>query len=200
MTLAIRSMLITVIIAAIGSFGLAADVEAAKKKKKIDKKVEKTLDKFHDNVTGSEEFLASAYAVLVFPPLSGAGSVGFGLGPLTLQTKGRGEFGSGALIVSGETVDYYQIIKEAHVKVIGGIKKKRLFLFFMTKEALENFRNFEEWNIGIDAPVADLKRDAEGRFIIENPESPVLAFYHGKWDDHVYLSTPELIVEKIYPK
>ena len=60
MTLAIRSIFITALIVLVGSFGLATDAHAAKKKKKIDKKVEKTLGKFHKNVTESEEFLAAA--------------------------------------------------------------------------------------------------------------------------------------------
>ena len=201
MTHAIRSIFITALIVLVGSFGLATDAHAAKKKKKIDKKVEKTLGKFHKNVTDSEEFWAAAEGVLVFPPLSGAGSVGFGILPgVTLQTKGRGEFGSGALIINNETVDYFKITKEAHVKVFGGIKKKRLFIFFMTEEALANFQNFEEWEIGVDATVTDLQLDEEGRFIIEDTGAPILAFYHGKWDDHVYLSTPALFIEKIYPK
>jgi len=201
MTHAVRSIFVTAMIVAIASLGLASEAHAAKKKKKIDKKVEKTLGKFHKNVTDSEEFFAAAEGVLVFPPLSGAGSVGFGILPgVTLQTKGRGEFGSGALIVNNETVDYFIITKEAHVQVFGGMKKKRLFIFFMTEEALANFQNFEEWEIGIDAPVVDLKLDEEGRFIIEDTDAPILAFYHGKWDDHVYLSTPDLFIEKIYPK
>src|SRR5210317_231924 len=73
-------------------------VAQAKTAKEIDVSVEVALDRFKNQVKGAEEFLANAKGVLVIPNVI---RVGFGLG---------GEYGEGALIVGGKTVDYYNTV------------------------------------------------------------------------------------------
>ena len=61
--------------------------------KEIDVSVEVALVRFKNEVRGANEFLANAKGVLVIPNVI---RVGFGLG---------GEYGEGAMIIGGKTVD-----------------------------------------------------------------------------------------------
>ena len=63
--------------------------------KEINIKVDATLKRFKKEVLGGDEFLKKSEGVLVFPRVIKAG-IGIG-----------GEYGEGALRISGKTVEYY---------------------------------------------------------------------------------------------
>ena len=67
----------------------------AASKQEIDTKVKETLARFKKDIGGADSFLKNAKGVLVFPEVIKAG-IGIG-----------GEYGEGALLINGKTVDYY---------------------------------------------------------------------------------------------
>ncbi len=81
-------MLLTVLTFSLNTAQAASSVE-------IDIEVEAAIKKFKAEVGGADKFLAKAEGVLVFPDVVKAG---FGIG---------GEYGEGALLIKGKTVDYY---------------------------------------------------------------------------------------------
>ena len=79
--------------------------------------------------------------MLVFPKVTKAG-IGIG-----------GERGNGALLVDGETIDYYTTTSASVGLQLGGQTRSQIILF-MTREALESFQNSIGWEVGVDASVA----------------------------------------------
>ncbi len=109
-------------------------------KEMIDLNTERALTWLRSTGTDTEKLWESAAGVLVFPDIV---EMGFGVG---------GEFGEGVLLVGGETVDYYATAGQEH-----GMGPESEFkaevIFFMTQEALENFRRTHSWKVGDHAEV-----------------------------------------------
>jgi lipid-binding SYLF domain-containing protein len=120
------------------------------KRQRIDKDVQATLDRLYSTTPGSRELVNKAKGALVFPSVLAAGFV---VG---------GEYGEGALLVNGHTVDYYSTVTGSFGLQIGAQSKAIIFLF-MTSDALEKFRNSEGWTAGVDASVAVIKAGANGQ-------------------------------------
>ncbi len=133
--------------AAFGLFGGAALALAgcnsvsgsAQRAATIDARVDAALAFLESDVPGAQELLDKSVGVLVMP-LQTEASLGVG-----------GSYGRGALRVNGVTVDYYQAIQGSFGVQIGAQQYAHA-LFFMTEEALRNFRN----GIGLTAG-GDLK-------------------------------------------
>ncbi|MCH7806616.1 MAG: hypothetical protein IH995_05675, partial [Proteobacteria bacterium] len=70
----------------------------------------------------------------------------------------------------------------------------------MTGEALESFRNSENWEIGADASVALITLDAGGSIDTESLKSPVIAFIFGAKGLMYNLTLEGTKVSRIYPK
>jgi lipid-binding SYLF domain-containing protein len=111
---------------------------------KINIGVNNTLKRFSKEVSGGSEFLKNAKGVLVFPSVIKAG---FGIG---------GEYGEGALRISGKTVEYYNTAA-ASIGLQLGAQSKSIVLAFLTNKALSNFRKSKGWKAGVDGSVAVLK-------------------------------------------
>jgi lipid-binding SYLF domain-containing protein len=107
----------------------------------LDIGVQETLGQFRSKVKGGSKFLSRASGVLVFPDVYKAG-IGIG-----------GEYGEGALLVGGKTVDYYSTAA-ASIGFQLGAQKKSIVIVFMTDEALADFRKSEGWKAGVDGSVA----------------------------------------------
>ncbi len=186
MALTIRSIFISTLIFTFATLGMAADAQAAKKKK-IDRRVVEALEEFHEIVSGSEELISEAAGVLIFPKVK-KGGIGIG-----------GEGGSGALQVDGATVGYYRTLS-ATIGFQLGYQERRQILIFMTEGALENFRNSENWEIGVDGSVAIVTLDAGGQIDTESLNSPVIAFIFGAKGLMYNLTLEGTKVTRIYPK
>ncbi len=186
MTHALRSFFVTAMIVAIASIGLASEAHAAKKEK-IDKKVAEGLVEFHEIVTGSEDLIADAAGILLFPSVK-KGGIGIG-----------GESGSGALIIDGETVAYYRT-SSASIGFQLGYQSRRQLFIFLTQEALDNFRSSDNWEIGADASIAIVTLDAGGSIDTETIDDPVLAFIYGAKGLMYNLSLEGTKVSPINPK
>src|SRR3989337_4035320 len=74
---------------------VSAGISHAKTAGEIDASVDASLERFHKEVKGAEEFLKSAKGVLVLPGVIKGGLI---IG---------GEYGEGALRIEGKTGDYY---------------------------------------------------------------------------------------------
>jgi lipid-binding SYLF domain-containing protein len=137
--------------------------DPASKRAEIDAGVTSTLNKLFASAKGSRELAAKAQGILVFPSVIAAGLV---VG---------GEYGEGALRVGGATVGYYSTAAASFGLQIGAQSKAVIFMF-MTKEALDKFRNSKGWTAGVDGSVALAKIGANGDVDTSSVSAPVIGF------------------------
>jgi lipid-binding SYLF domain-containing protein len=135
--------------------------------KEIDAGVEATLDRFHKEVTDSQKIMKGAKGVLVFPSVIKAG---FGVG---------GEFGEGALLIGGKTVDYYNTAA-ASIGLQIGAQKKSIIILFTETGALEKFRNASGWKAGVDASIAVVNVGGAGSMDTSKANQPIIAYVLGQ--------------------
>lgn len=129
----------------------------------IDIKVNATIDKFKQEVTGGAEFLQKASGVLVFPSVIKAG-IGIG-----------GEYGEGALRINGKTVDYYSTAA-ASIGLQLGAQSKSVVVVFLTSKALTDFRNSSGWKAGVDGSVALVEWGAGEDINSVDIKDPIVGF------------------------
>ncbi|TAG12547.1 MAG: twin-arginine translocation pathway signal [Rhodobacterales bacterium] len=98
----------------------------------IDARVEATQSFLFSRYPGTQDLANRAAGVLYMPLITEAG---FGIG---------GSYGRGALRIQGVTVDYYSAAKGTIGFQIGAQQYAHA-LFFMTPEALEEFRRASGW-------------------------------------------------------
>ena len=105
--------------------------------------------------------------MLVFPDVTN-GAIGIG-----------GSYGEGALIVDDKTAGYYSTAAASIGLQLGGETYSQIIMF-MTKEALDSFRNSSGWEAGANAKVTliDQGKAADINSIIAN--NPVIAFVFGQ--------------------
>lgn len=132
----------------------------------LDIKVKEALQSFRKEVGGASEFLKAAKGVLVFPEVYKAG---FGIG---------GEYGEGALLIGGKTVDYYNTAA-ASIGLQFGAQKKTVILVFMQKSALDKFRKSDGWEAGVDGSVALATLGAGASIDSSNYKKPIVGFVFG---------------------
>jgi len=124
--------------------------------------VTKSLDRLKA-IGGGQTVINKAEGLLVFPSVFKAG-IGIG-----------GEYGEGALVIDGKSVDYYSTAA-ASIGFQLGAQKKTIILAFMDKKALENFRSSMGWKIGADASVAVIALGADGSIDTSKLNQPIVAF------------------------
>ena len=129
----------------------------------IDVGVDETLDRFFHRIGGARDLARKAVGILVFPSVVKAG-LGFG-----------GEYGEGALLIRGETVDYYNTLS-ASVGFQLGVQERSVIIAFMTQEALEQFRRTAGWKVGVDGSVAIITLGLGGSIDTNKITSPVVGF------------------------
>jgi len=142
--------------------GGAAKSEPAAVKTEIERGAYDTLERLYKEVKGSRELVRKANGVLVFPNVLAAGLV---VG---------GEYGRGVLRSGGQTVDYYSLTTLS-VGFQAGAQSKAVVLLFMSKDALDKFRNSRGWTAGVDGSVAVIKVGANGEVATNTINSPVQA-------------------------
>jgi len=143
--------------------GLAtADMAKAVTAENIDVGVTKSLDRLKA-INGGQSVIDKADGLLVFPSVFKAG-IGIG-----------GEYGEGALVINGKSVDYYSTAA-ASIGFQLGAQKKTIIIAFMDKKALENFQNSMGWKIGADASVAVIALGVDGSIDTSKLNQPIVAF------------------------
>jgi lipid-binding SYLF domain-containing protein len=119
---------------------------------RIDARVETTLDTMYNNYPGTKELATNASGILIMPVIT---KVGFGIGL---------GFGQGALQVGEAKVDYYSASSASAGPQIG-VNQYSHVLFFMTPEALMEFRASRGWSAGANIEYA---YKARGEALIAN--------------------------------
>lgn len=102
---------------------------------KIDARVDATRDYLYSRYPGTKDLAATAKGVLFMPLVT---EVGFGIG---------GSYGRGALRINDVTVDYYSAAG-ASIGFQIGAQQYAHALFFLTEDALANFRRSNGWVAG----------------------------------------------------
>src|SRR6185295_6237190 len=140
-----------------------ADAAVAATAKEIDVSVDVALERFEKDVGGAKQFLAGAKGLLVFPSVIKAG-VGFG-----------GEFGEGALRISGKTVSYYNTMAGSFGLQLGA-QAKTIVIVFLDEHALSQFRKSEGWKVGVDGSVAVIAIGAGTSLDSSKLNQPIVGF------------------------
>jgi len=135
----------------------------AKTAREIDVSVDVAIERFHKQVIGAKELIKASKGMLVMPNVV--------KGALILG----GEYGEGALRISGETVDYYNTVSGSIGFQIGG-QAKDIILLFMTDEALKQFRASSGWEAGVDGNVALITVGAGERADTTTSKDPIVGF------------------------
>jgi len=152
---------------AVAFFALAGSADAASKSK-IDRRVDKAIAEFRDQIGGADAVLSRAVGVLVFPSVKKAG-IGIG-----------GEYGEGALRIGGKSVAYYSTAS-ASIGFQLGAQARRQMIVFLDQGALDKFRSSQGWEIGVDASVTVITIGAGGQIDSTQLNQPIVAFiYDGK--------------------
>lgn len=132
----------------------------------IDARVDATQNFLFGRYPGTRDLASKAAGVLYMPLVTEAG---FGLG---------GSFGRGALRIQGVTVDYYSAARGTIGLQIGAQQYAHA-LFFMTPDALEQFRRSSGWAAGADVRYATPEQGASiGKETTEL--DPVIALVFGQ--------------------
>ena len=133
----------------VASSALAASAD------KINREANKALEVFKEQIDGSEVFLNQAAGYLVFPRVI---KVGIGVG--------------------GQTVAYYRTTSGSFGLQLGA-QAKSIVIAFMTRKALDDFRNSQGWKVGVDGSVALIDIGAGKTIDSQNIADPVVGFIFG---------------------
>jgi lipid-binding SYLF domain-containing protein len=106
----------------------------------IDRNVDEVLSELYSTVPGAQELGAQAQGILIIPNIR---KVGF---------FASGAYGEGALLIGPAKVDYYSL-SAAGVGLTFGAAEFNQALFFLSPDALQNFRVADGWELGVDAAV-----------------------------------------------
>lgn len=143
------------------NLALAASAE------EIEAKSDEALKALYDESASAKELGDKAEGILVFPSITKGGLI---LG---------GEYGEGALRVSGQTQGYYSSTSGS-LGLQLGISSRSLVIMFMTDEALKQFTDSDGWEAGVDADVTVVEVGATGSFDTTTAKDPVIAFNFGE--------------------
>lgn len=144
-------------------FGMLTQTANAASKDEIDARVQEALKEFYNYSSAGKALARKADGILVFPKVIKAG-IGIG-----------GEYGEGALLINGQTVNYYSTASASIGFQLGAQQKSQIILF-MTADALKKFRNSEGWKAGVDGSVAIAEFGAGGEIDTNTATQPVIGF------------------------
>jgi lipid-binding SYLF domain-containing protein len=133
----------------------------------LDARVTETRAFLVSRYPGTQDLIDRAAGVLWMPLITEAG---FGFG---------GAYGRGALRINDATVDYYSAAQASFGFQLGAQQYSHA-LFFMTDEALGQFRAANGWTIGADAKYALPDRGGTIGADTNTTLSPVIALVFGQ--------------------
>lgn len=135
----------------------------AASKAEIDARVKAAIATFYETTSAGKELAEHASGMLVFPKVI---KVGFGFG---------GEYGEGALLIEGKTVDYYNVVSASFGLQLGAQVKTEILLF-MNNHVLDSFRDSNGWEAGVDASVAIATVGAGEGIGTNTAQEPIIGF------------------------
>ena len=179
----IRSFLILTIL----NFSLTfSNFAFAKNTIEIDAAIESALNRFSDEIAGSQAYLDGARGVLVIPRMIKAGVV---LGM---------EYGEGALIVDDIKVQYYRAFSTS-LGIQLGVGAKDLVILFFDDDAMDDFLYSSGWQAGVDGSVALGNMGVGGSIDTTESQDPIVGFVFGHKGIIADLSMEGTKFTKIWP-
>ncbi len=133
----------------------------------IDGHVSASLNEMYSTFSGSREFAQNAVAMLVIPNITKAG--------LLLA----GSYGEGALLIGGATVDYFSFASASFGLQIGAQQSTQV-LFFLTSEALRDFRVSDGFQVGLNAEFVAQNDAANFGISSTTSNKPILGIVFGQ--------------------
>ncbi len=134
-----RNLLFIGLVALLGSCGpLASVISPLKETVQIDNEVNSSLQLINNEIPGTVDLQKEAKGVLIIPKITEAN---FWLG---------GAYGEGALVIGNAIVGYYNMAQASLGAKIGAQEYSHA-IYFMTSDALAEFRSSDGWALGIDA-------------------------------------------------
>ena len=134
---------------------------------RLDARVDAARDFLRANCPSLAELFRTAHGILYMPLVSEAG---FFVG---------GSYGQGALRINDVSVDYFSATR-ASIGLQIGAQQYAHALFFMTQQALSDFRASEGWAASADLRYATPERGAAAGVLTTTALSPVIAVVFGQ--------------------
>jgi len=132
-------------------------------KEQIDEDVKVALAEFYEKSQAGKALAEKASGMLVFPKVIKGGFV---VG---------GEYGEGALLVGGKTVEYYSTAGASIGFQLGAQQKSQVILF-MNDDVLKKFRDSDGWEAGVDGSVAVAEIGVGGDLSTNTAQQPIIGF------------------------
>ena len=145
---------------------LAGPSEAASTE--LDARVRAAMERFYSEVPPARELSGKSRGILVFPRVYRAG---FWFG---------GGTGEGALVVGGQTVQYYRTTSISFGLQFGAQGRTEIVLF-MTNDSLAKFRASKGWQAGIDGSIAVVEFGRGTSVDTDTARTPIIGFM---FDNH----------------
>ncbi len=139
----------------------------ASTRSEIDARVDRALAELFQAVPGSQALSEQAKGILIMPRINEASLV-YGAA-----------YGEGALMIGGAKVDYYSMAS-ASFGLQAGAQRYKHALFFMTQNALADFRVADGWEVGVDAEYAIPQRGGAITVTSGIFNKPVYALIYGQ--------------------
>ncbi len=133
----------------------------------IDTRVAEALSQLYETVPGAREVGTQSAGMLVMPRVN-EGSFGVGA-----------SYGEGSLLIGGAPVDYYAVAS-ASIGLQIGAQRYRHALFFMTPDALADFRTADGWELGLDAEYAIPNYGGAASITTSTYNKPIYAVIFGQ--------------------
>jgi lipid-binding SYLF domain-containing protein len=153
------------LLAAICLLSLTSSAAAASKEE-IDARVRAAMTDLYERAPAARELAQKAAGVLVFPRTYKVG-IGFG-----------GKVGEGALLIDGIPVQYYRVTAGSFGFQLGAQARAEV-LMFMTSDALEQFRQSQGWEAGVDGSVALIEFGVGDSVNTNSGRNPIVGFVYG---------------------
>ena len=134
---------------------------------RLEARVDATLEAMYARYPNTREIATQAAGMLIIPVFTKASFL-FG-----------GAYGRGALRIGNETVDHYSAVQGSYGLQIGAQQYSHV-IFFMTREALDNFRTGAGWDAGADIGATLLDEGATFKTTTKSIASPVLYAIFGQ--------------------
>jgi len=158
----------------------------SKNTNEIDAAIESALNRFKDEIKGSQAYLDGARGMLVIPRMIKAGVI---LGM---------EYGEGALIVDDIKIQYYRAFSTS-LGIQLGVGAKDLVILFFDDDTMDDFLYSSGWQAGVDGTVALGSMGAGGSIDTTESQDPIVGFVFGHKGIIAGLSMEGTKFTKIWP-
>jgi lipid-binding SYLF domain-containing protein len=146
------------------SFAVVSSPAFADSAAEIDAQVKVAMDKLYSGSPEALEFSKTAKGILVFPDVVKAG---LGIG---------GQFGEGALLVNGETIDYYNTVAASY-GLQAGVQTFGYAMFMMNDKTLNYLKDSNGWEFGSGPTIVVVDKGASGSFTTSSAKDNIYVFF-----------------------